>query len=204
MQLFCSVRVVVASAVVAAALLGSSSCTGSARPAPRAAADLTPIDTFFELFSSSQGEFDRALMRIDGEWDDRYAVMLLEVARFLHPIDRRRAAALFLLFDSKTYVTGNGDLNKMFRWVWQRNAGVHPDYAVFKARLYRQIDPRFAAYFDDHTDSARIRLDEVRWGGVRRDGIPPLSRPAMIPAASADYLDDDNVVFGVEIAGDAR
>jgi hypothetical protein len=49
-----------------------------------------------------------------------------------------------------------------------------------------------------------IRLDEVDWGGVGVNGIPPLDHPARIKASEATYLDDDNIVFGVEINGDAR
>jgi hypothetical protein len=79
----------------------------------------------------------------------------------------------------------------------------HPRYAEFKGRLYRRIDPKFGAYFAPDRP-ANIRLDEVRWGGVRQDGIPPLRSPEMISAAEAKYLDDDNVVFGLDVNGDVR
>ena len=44
----------------------------------------------------------------------------------------------------------------------------------------------------------------MRWGGVKQDGIPPLRQPNMVSAAEADYLQNDNVVFGIAINGDAR
>ena len=47
-------------------------------------------------------------------------------------------------------------------------------------------------------------MDEIRWGGVRQDGIPPLRDPEMITPTEADYLEEDNIVFGIEINGDAR
>jgi hypothetical protein len=47
-------------------------------------------------------------------------------------------------------------------------------------------------------------LDEIRWGGVRRDGIPPLKNPKMIAASEAGWLGDDDVVFGVAVNGDVR
>ena len=77
-------------------------------------------------------------------------------------------------------------------------------YADFKAGLYSHMDPKFTTYFKGRQDSARIRLDEIRWGGVRQDGIPPLRNPEMITADKAAYLEDDNVVFGIEINGDVR
>ncbi len=103
-------------------------------------------------------------------------------------------------------VTGQrsgGDLNALYEWLWARSPGEHPDYAEFKAALYEQIDPRFREYFGKQRKSI-IRLDEIRWGGVWRDGIPPLKNPKMIPARQASYLAEDNIVFGVAIDGDVR
>lgn len=37
-----------------------------------------------------------------------------------------------------------------------------------------------------------------------QDGIPPLRGPDMITASEADYLSDDDVVFGIEVNGDVR
>ncbi len=79
----------------------------------------------------------------------------------------------------------------------------HPRYADFKAALYGLIDPKFRTYFSSQRTS-KIRLDEVRWGGVAQDGIPPLRGPKMIAAADAGYLADSNVVFGLEVEGDVR
>ncbi len=49
-----------------------------------------------------------------------------------------------------------------------------------------------------------IRLSEVVWGGVSVDGIPSLDYPEMIPSSEADYLSDNDLVFGISINGDAR
>ncbi len=65
------------------------------------------------------------------------------------------------------------------------------------------IDPRFRAYFDNNPKTS-IRLDEIRWGGVRRDGIPPLKNPKMISAVEATYLGDQDIIFGVALDGDVR
>ena len=52
--------------------------------------------------------------------------------------------------------------------------------------------------------TSAIRLDEINWGGVRINGIPPMEHPALLNAEEADYLDDDNIVFGLAINGEAR
>jgi hypothetical protein len=50
----------------------------------------------------------------------------------------------------------------------EQDPGEHPDFAELKAALYSQLDPRFREYFENHP-KAIIRLDEIRWGGVRRE-----------------------------------
>jgi len=96
------------------------------------------------------------------------------------------------------------DLNDWYFEMWNKDIQPDSSYANFKARLYREIDPRFETYFKDRQATAQVRLDEMRWGGVLQDGIPPLRNPEMIPASKASYLEDDNVVFGIEINGDVR
>ena len=63
--------------------------------------------------------------------------------------------------------------------------------------------PRFSAYFDEVGEPS-IRLDEIVWGGVRQDGIPPLRNPTMLAADDIGYLEDDHIVFGISVNGDAR
>lgn len=92
-----------------------------------------------------------------------------------------------------------------YKVLWN-SENFEPDssYHLFKATLYKVIDKRFERYFQDREQHTRIRLDEVLWGGVVQDGIPPLRNPEMINVAEATYLDDDNIVFGIEINGDVR
>jgi Protein of unknown function (DUF3179) len=102
--------------------------------------------------------------------------------------------------------TGQGfghDLRRWRRWLWNRDYDPHPDYALFKAALYSRIDERMASFFPPGAKE-RIRLDEVDWGGVAPDGIPPLVSPRHVPAREAGYLKDKNVVFGVYLNGEAR
>ncbi|MEM7177955.1 MAG: DUF3179 domain-containing protein [Pseudomonadota bacterium] len=94
--------------------------------------------------------------------------------------------------------------------LWQEahpEVAPHPSYYPLKLNFWRGIDENFMQFFpnaaEDH-DQFRIRFEEVTWGGVRVDGIPSLDNPRLIPAAEASYLVDDDLVFGVEINGDAR
>jgi hypothetical protein len=95
------------------------------------------------------------------------------------------------------------DLWAWREWIWSRPYEPHPGYFAFKGALYGQIDPRMAEFFKPGTRSI-VRLDEVDWGGVTVNGIPPLGHPEAIPAEQARYLNDGNVVFGIVVNGEAR
>ncbi len=143
----------------------------------------------------------RTLAWLDANWRDEFVPMALESVRFVR--QRETARALLDLVSRKTGVASPGyDWRAWMRWQWTRPAPP-PAFAAFKSSLYGNIDPRFERYFSP-TYPALIRLDEVIWGGVLQDGIPPLREPKMLAAADARYLADGDVVFAVEINGDAR
>ena len=82
-----------------------------------------------------------------------------------------------------------------------------PSYREIKLETFERIDPNFLRFLGGDRSkpkNMRIRLEEISWGGVRVDGIPSLDDPKLIGAAEADYLLDTDLVFGVEINGDAR
>jgi hypothetical protein len=93
------------------------------------------------------------------------------------------------------------DLGRWREWMWRQRYEPHPDYMAFKAALYARVDPKMGRFF---TNRATIRLDEIDWGGVRVNGIPPLVAPKHIPATAATWLKDSHIVFGIEVGGEAR
>lgn len=165
-----------------------------------------PQDQLLALFkrvrSKDPETAQNALNDIASTWHPGYRVMLLETNRFTrNPV---RSQMIFQLLADKTGQKFGADHDAWFRWLWSQPDDPHPHYAAFKGDLYRRIDDRFTEYFANEPE-AIIRLDEVRWGGVRRDGIPPLSEPKAEPAQLANtWLRDDHVVFGVEVNGVAR
>lgn len=130
--------------------------------------------------------------------------MLLELIVFLGSDDPAKARLLrFIELRSGQFLGLR--LPEWHRWLWALPYDPHPNYASFKGSLYANIDPRMQAFFplDQQTES-RIRLDQVEWGGVRVNGIPPLVNPASLPAADAAYLKDSHIVFGLALGGQAR
>ena len=95
------------------------------------------------------------------------------------------------------------DLDAWRQWMWSLPYDPHPEYATLKAAIYGQIDPAMRTFFPPGV-RASIRLDEIDWGGVTVNGIPPLRAPKVVRAADARYLGDSNVVFGIEVNGEAR
>ena len=156
---------------------------------------------FLTLVAGEEQDMPDALDLIKSTWQPSYLPMALDVLRLI----RNPAASVALMHTMQTEVgVEHGyDLGAWQRGMWRVPEERHPRYAAFKGALYSYIDPRFSAYFDE-VGEPLIRLDEIVWGGVRQDGIPPLRNPSMLAADDADYLEDDHIVFGISVNGDAR
>jgi hypothetical protein len=115
--------------------------------------------------------------------------------------ETRRRLTNFL--DRQTRQRFGDDLRAWRRWIWALPDNPHADYASFKAELYSRIDGRFRTFFPPRVKS-KIRLDEIDWGGVPVNGIPPLRSPKTIPVTEATWLRDGHIVFGIAINGQAR
>ena len=90
------------------------------------------------------------------------------------------------------------------KWLAQNPEVRGPDgYDGWKGRLFSYIDEPMGQFMYDGVP-ANIRLEEIVWGGVRRDGIPDLRFPPVIAAEDARYLDPGDRVFGVSIDGEHR
>jgi Protein of unknown function (DUF3179) len=162
---------------------------------------LAPLATFYRLLDGDEKVARTTLRAINWSWHTSYAAILIQMVGWIE--HRSVQAEMIALLERAAGRTFGNDVNAMYEWLWSFDPGPHPDYSEFLATFFRDVDPRFHEYFADHPKTV-IRFDEIRWGGVRRDGIPPLKNPKMIRAGEATYLGDDNIVFGVAINGDVR
>ena len=90
------------------------------------------------------------------------------------------------------------------KWLSQNPEIKGPEgYDGWKGRLFGFIDPPMGEFMYDGVPT-NIRLEEIVWGGVRRDGIPDLRFPPAIAPEDARYLDPGDRVFGVSINGEHR
>ena len=175
--------------------------SSAAPPAALDARRAAPLATFYRLLDKDEKAARVALREISWSWQPSYAAILIQMMGWIE--HRNVHADAIALLERASGRTFGKDANAMYEWLWSFDPGQHPDYSEFLATFFVDVDPRFREYFADRPKTV-IRLDEIRWGGVRRDGIPPLKNPKMIRASEATYLDDDNIIFGVAINGDVR
>jgi len=167
--------------------------------------DIKPVgySQFLELLHvESKYKTAELINQLSINWTSEYEIMAIESLYFMN--GERNSRPLVKLLQEKTGNTFGYDLDKWFDWLWNKKPTYGDEYFKFKAALHQFIDPKFKRYFLNRYDQATIRLDEVRWGGVLQDGIPPLRNPKMLAASDADYLRDGATVFGIEVNGDAR
>jgi len=175
------------------------------------------LAVFYRAMSRDEREASEALRTIAAAWKNGYTPLLIDLARFL-PTSRPRPgddvvtvrhpdaivrARLIRFLERQTGRHFGDDLGRWREWMWALPYDPHPAYATFKADVYGRIDPKMRRFFPPGV-AASIRLDEIDWGGVRANEIPPLVRPRAIPAASASYLKGGHIVFGIVINGEAR
>ena len=160
------------------------------------------LDPFVLLVFGNESERETAIESIEENWSDASLPKAIESMRFIQDTEIR-----FKMIRIMEKWTGENHFGAIFgkwsEWSWNRPIAYDSTFAPFKSDLYSLIDFRFAEYFASKNET-RIRLDEIIWGGVKQDGIPPLRNPKMISVDEAEYLDDDDLVFGIEINGEHR
>lgn len=157
------------------------------------------INSFFQAVSADEADARTALDEIGEHWRDGYTPILIELTRMV-PANIRERLVRFL--EAQTGESFGADFDAWRQWMWRLPYEPHPLYGAFKGALYRQIDPRMQLFFPSVLPTT-IRLDEVEWGGVSVNGIPPLIYPTRLSADGATYLEDTNIVFGISLNGEA-
>ena len=162
------------------------------------------IDLFFDAASIVPDTSLAAQAEIAATWRDGYASMfvdLLDILRrtgFVDPRGFVQLAQLTGYLSEQTGQTFGSDVVGWRRWIWSLPYEPHADYGEFKGRLFASLDPGFVEFFRPPVRSS-IRLDEIQWGGVSINGIPPLDHPAIVQSNEAEYLNDGDIVFGLSI-----
>ena len=195
--------------VVACGGGGGSPSPGGPFPSPLPEVDLANADPSTLVYwyggrvagDDIPVEVDRLFETIRRSSDDRWTPFLLDLATIPTPFSERARESL------EQRLGGPGELN-VFGWVEKRGerkpSDDTQDYLAFKQRLFSTIQPEIGAFVDPKA-KRDISAQEILWGGVRVDGIPPLESPKFVtPKDAAAWISASDQVLGVEINGDAR
>lgn len=155
---------------------------------------------------------DIALAEIAASGDPRVAWLIADLMRFVssQSLDTTLRQAVEELFEKPL-----GGLNSwgnvtdhLIAW----DIPEPPNYLYYKSAIFTAIVPEWDALFVE----GDIDWRHVSWGGVLIDDrdfdttddpcncIPAADNPEVQPADEADWLDDDDIVFGVEVNGEYR
>lgn len=165
--------------------------------------DLTMLVGWEDLFLAVRANvtpLSRAILKEMGARPE-YAPFLFDLAFLPTPY---RDQALPLLLGRE----GLFGVHHLLEWAenrgFKRPQDDPPQYVEFKQRLFSTIQVEMGAFLKPGAPRL-IAAQEVMWGGVSVDGIPPLDEPRFVsPAEAAPWIKPSDQVIGVEINGDGR
>ena len=183
--------------------------TATAPPSASAVPDSQPSDGVQRLLDAVFEEDMAEVARMMADTGDvSFIPVLVELLRLplYRDVSRAVSASLVRLIGlpQEAVVGGEGEGQSWAEWL-----GLHPEmrppagFAAWKGRLFSNIDRRIGAFFYEGVKT-RIRIEEIVWGGVNKDGIPDLTNPFTVTVVEATYLKPDDRVFGVSINGEHR
>jgi len=158
------------------------------------------LQVFKNLVGSDKNKIELALKNLRDKWSPGYIAPLFDVLR-LSNNDWHQKEINLLLTEKASHTESN--YYEGLQALWKTEPTHNTFYPDFKAHIYKIIDPVFHNYFFQRGGQTEIRMDEIVWGGVMQDGIPPLRSPQMIIPDDAKYLSDTDVIFGLIIKGNA-
>lgn len=184
----------------------TSSPTSPSSPTP---ADFISDDEatalMFTLADGSAADAQEALDRVVAAKDVRFIGVLIELFR-----SRQIGLVNNLSFDdyiaALQILSGQSfadDWGEWIEWYGQTDLTVPIGFTGWKGQILTRMDGRFGDFLQDQHPS-NIRVEEIVWGGVVVDGIPPLDNPTMVEGDKAAFMQPFDAVFGIEINGDAR
>lgn len=184
---------------LALALLSACTSTPTRGPAGEEGA-AEPAALLRALFDFDRGVVDAKVVRSIADAGRReFVPVFIELLGFRESVGTGIPEALAKL----TAKSFGDDWPAWVEWLGEQDIATPPGFDGWKAELFAQIDPRFRDFLYAGVPT-RIKLEEIVWGGVRKDGIPALVNPKFVAPQEATYLQDRELVFGLAIGGDTR
>lgn len=184
--------------------------TGQLSDEVRAAIQVAFVDSFAQ--SSWDDAQSAALAAIVASNDPRLVWLISDMMRFVSSgrlNDSLAGAAADLLgIDPPVQNQWDSITNHLIAW----DIPAPPDYLPVKRAIFTTVVPGWERIFVEGDIDWRM----VSWGGVLIDDrdfgrtdepcncIPAADNPAVTTAEAATWLDDNDIVFGIEVNGEAR
>ena len=171
-----------------------------------------PDDPTELMLATLDQPLDRVARKMAYSGDQTYIPVLLEFLRFQNQDEGIINMVSFLsrLKDGvppekvMIFPPEQREWNWWIEWLGNNEQVRPPEgFAGWKGQLYSIVDPGLGAFLYDGVKT-NIRIEEVVWGGVAKDGIRDLIDPPVVSAAEAEYLLPSDRVFGVSINGEHR
>ncbi len=178
---------------------------GCAEEPPPRVAEQRVAPLLEALLAEEAAVQEDALREIEAARDTRFVAPLIELVRAgqLGIAGRRGYNQRVIALERLTGQSLGGDWFGWAEWYAGTDLEPPPGFIGWKGRLLGALDARYAELLGPGTP-ARIRVEEIDWGGVPIDGIPSLDEPPHLPAAQADYLQEGEPVFGVRVGDESR
>ena len=202
----------------------AASANPSLLPAPSKTPNPTPLPTVLPPLSDDPKQLMSAALtrtfnlrdasavkRMGDSGNQAYIPVLTELLRFRRYMTVETHEAMFVSLgrliglESGRLTQAQRDWDWWVRWVGNHPKAEPPEgYAAWKGEMLTTLVNRATGAFFYDGIPTKIRLEEIVWGGVSRDGIPDLRNPPSVAPTDANYLFSEDRVFGLSINGQHR
>jgi len=192
---------VVRSSIVFLILLSLLAVAGLARQPESGISDAEAVELLYAITEERGQPALDAMQRIREQADKRFIAALIETQLMMVENSERVAHV-----ETLEALSGQRFGRSWFEWRdWYATTDLEPPpgFTGWKGSIFARIDGGFRDFLYDGATST-IRVEEIVWGGVSVDGIPPLEQPPVLPAAEATGMLDGEPVFGLAVNGEAR
>ena len=142
-----------------------------------------------------------AMGRIRETDDKRFIAVFIELQRaIVYDTDRDDHKATLVALSGEDF---GRDWVAWNEWYAGASLQPPPGFTRWKGTILGRIDPEFRKFLNIDTRST-IPIEEIIWGGVPVDGIPPLEHPPVLAAEDASEILEDEPIFGLVVNGEAR
>ncbi len=166
-----------------AALLSACGPAGQTQAPSAPLDDAAARDLLAKVYHPDRGIDDGVVRAMAASGRREFVPVLVELLRF-------RGSDVAGVPYALQRLTGrqlDDDWSRWVEWLGDQDVPTPLGFDAWKADLFAQIDRRFRDFLYAGVPT-RIKLEEIVWGGVRKDGIPALVDPPFVPAGEASHL----------------